>query len=330
MKILDQINKRFGDNTTYRFSERRADITPAIPTGSLSLDIALGIGGLPLGRIVEIYGPEGSGKTTICQNVIAEAQNLGAVCAFVDLEQATDPQWLSKAGVNLDELIITQPDRAEDALEIVEMYVRSGEVNVIVVDSVAALVPEAEVKGQMGDSHMAIVARLMSQAMRKLVAPVKQNNVLLIFTNQLRSKIGVMFGSPETTTGGNALKFYSSVRLDVRRVAKIGTKEDPIGDEIKVTVKKNKVAPPYKIGKLSINHEIGLWRQKELVEYAINLGIIKKGGSWYTLPNEEKIQGEAKLLEDLAEDLILNIENVVRKTYGLPIIGGVNNGKQES
>lgn len=323
MTILDQINKRFGDNTIYKFGQRGADLIPVIPTGCLSLDIALGVGGLPRGRIVEIYGPEASGKTTLCLNVLAQAQQLGNKCAYIDVEQALDPYWVKKSGVNLDELSLTQPDSAETALEITEMLVRSGEVDIIIVDSVAALVPEAEIKGDMGDSHMAVVARLMSQAMRKLTPPVKQNNVLLIFTNQLRSKIGVSFGDPNTTTGGNALKYFASVRLDSRKVGKVDDKDGIIGDAIKVTVKKNKVGAPYKLAQFVINHQLGLWKVKELVDLGVELGIIKKGGAWYTL-QDEKFQGENKLLDALSNssDLMLNLENTIRHNYQLPIIGG--------
>ena len=275
---LGDLKKRFGEGAIMRLGERNELNIETIPTGCLSLDIALGVGGLPKGRIIEIYGPESSGKTTLCQHVIAEAQQQGGVAAFVDVEHALDPSYAQKCGVNIDDLYVSQPDTGEQALEITEALVRSGAVDVVVVDSVAALVPRAEIEGDMGDSHMGLQARLMSQALRKLAATVKQSNCMLIFTNQLRQKIGVMFGSPETTTGGMALRFYASVRLDIRRIQAIKDSGEIIGNRTKVTVKKNKVAPPFRISEFDIMYNQGISKTGDILDIGVELTIIDKRG----------------------------------------------------
>jgi len=292
---LSQIEKQFGKGSVMRMGDSVATEIEAISTGSIALDVALGIGGLPKGRVVEIYGPESSGKTTLTLQVIAEAQKLGGTCAFVDAEHALDPSYAEKLGVNVDELLVSQPDTGEQALEITDMLVRSGAVSVLVVDSVAALTPKAEIEGDMGDSHMGLQARLLSQALRKLTANIKRSNTLVIFINQLRMKIGVMFGNPETTTGGNALKFYSSVRLDIRRIGAIKRGEEIIGNETKVKVVKNKVAPPFKTINFEILYGEGISHEGEIIDMGVNCKIIDKAGAWYSYNGDRIGQGKDKV-----------------------------------
>jgi recombination protein RecA len=292
----------------------------AIPTGSLSLDLALGVGGLPRGRVTEIYGPESSGKTTICLHVIAEAQRLGGTCAFVDVEHALDPDYAERIGVAVDDLYVSQPDTGEQALEIAEALVRSGAMDVVVVDSVAALVPRAEIEGEMGDSHMGLQARLMSQALRKLSGAISQSNTAMIFTNQLRQKIGVMFGNPETTTGGMALKFYASVRLDVRRIESIKHQGNVIGSRTKVTVKKNKVAPPFRTAEFDIMYNEGISKAGDLLDVAVENDIVQKRGAFYTFGDTRLGQGRENakaFLQDNAE-LFATLDNRLREAAGLP------------
>ncbi len=299
---LSQIEKQFGKGSVMRMGD-----TPAtrdlevIPTGSLALDVALGCGGLPRGRIVEIYGPESSGKTTLTLEVIAQAQKLGGVAAFIDAEHALDPGYAEKIGVNLDELLVSQPDTGEQALEIADMLVRSGGVDVVVVDSVAALTPKAEIEGEMGDSHVGLQARLMSQALRKLTANIKRSNTLVIFINQIRMKIGVMFGSPETTTGGNALKFYASVRLDIRRIGAIKSGDEVIGNETRVKVVKNKVAPPFRNAEFEIIYGEGVSREGELVDLGVTHELLQKAGSWYSYEGDRVGQGKDNVKTFLKE-----------------------------
>lgn len=319
---LDDLKKRFGEGTIMRLGDRNELNIETIPTGCLSLDIALGIGGLPKGRIIEIYGPESSGKTTLCQHVIAEAQKQGGVAAFVDVEHALDPTYAEKCGVLIDDLYVSQPDTGEQALEITEALVRSGAVDVVVVDSVAALVPRAEIEGDMGDSHVGLQARLMSQALRKLAGTVKQSDCMLIFTNQLRQKIGVMFGSPETTTGGMALRFYASVRLDIRRTQAIKDSGEVIGNRTKVTVKKNKVAPPFRICEFDIMYNQGISRSGDVLDIAVLENIVDKRGAFYSYGDTRLAQGRenAKTFLEANLDMMLEIENKVREAKGLPII----------
>ncbi|TAK61239.1 recombinase RecA [Methylobacter sp.] len=299
---LMQIEKQFGKGSVMRMGDVAAsrDID-VVSTGSLGLDIALGCGGLPRGRVVEIYGPESSGKTTLTLQVIAEMQKLGGTAAFVDAEHALDPGYAEKIGVNVDDLLVSQPDTGEQALEITDMLVRSGAVDVVVVDSVAALTPKAEIEGDMGDSHMGLQARLMSQALRKLTGNIKRSNTLVIFINQIRMKIGVMFGNPETTTGGNALKFYASVRLDIRRIGSIKKGEEVIGNETRVKVVKNKVAPPFKQAEFEILYGEGISFLGELVDLGVNYGFIQKSGSWYSYSNEKIGQGKDNVKAFLKE-----------------------------
>ena len=321
MKAIELANKKYGEGSAFLLGSSKIIDCYVYPTGSFKLDEALGVGGFPQGRIVEIYGPESAGKTTICQHVIAEAQKMGATAAFIDVEHALDPDWAQVCGVDIDNLIVSQPDSGEQALDLVEIYARSGEVDVIVVDSVAALVPKAEIEGEMGDAHMGLTARLMSQAMRKLAGVIKDNNVLVIFTNQIRMKIGVMFGSPETTSGGQALKFYASVRLDVRRGQQIKEGEDVVGNIIKVTIKKNKVAPPFKVTNLDIYYDEGISFLSELIHYALEFGIIKKGGAgWFTISEDQKVQGMKNLRSLLIEkpEVLSSVENLIRDKLGLP------------
>ncbi|WMC11141.1 recombinase RecA [Oceanimonas pelagia] len=298
---LGQIEKQFGKGSIMRLGDNKALNVEAISTGSLSLDIALGIGGLPTGRIVEIYGPESSGKTTLTLQVIAEAQRAGKVCAFVDAEHALDPVYAAKLGVNVDDLLVSQPDTGEQALEICDMLVRSGAVDVIIVDSVAALTPRAEIEGEMGDSHVGLQARLMSQALRKLTANIKSANCLCIFINQIRMKIGVMFGSPETTTGGNALKFYASVRLDIRRIGSIKEGDEVVGNETRVKVVKNKVAPPFKQAEFQIMYGAGISKEGELIELGVKHKLIEKAGAWYSYKGDKIGQGKANSIKYLLE-----------------------------
>jgi len=326
---LSQIEKQFGKGSVMRMGDVPAmrDLE-VIPTGSLSLDIALGCGGLPRGRIVEIYGPESSGKTTLTLEVIAQGQKRGGVAAFIDAEHALDPVYAEKIGVDLDDLLVSQPDTGEQALEIADMLVRSGSVDIVVIDSVAALTPKAEIEGEMGDSHVGLQARLMSQALRKLTANIKRSNTLVIFINQIRMKIGVMFGNPETTTGGNALKFYSSVRLDIRRLGAIKNGDEVVGNETRVKVVKNKVAPPFKNADFEILYGEGVSHEGELVDLGVNYGILQKSGSWYSLGTERIGQGKDNARNFLKErpDLAESIESKIReKAFGgnSPAVGRV-------
>ncbi|MDX1475437.1 MAG: recombinase RecA [Reinekea sp.] len=316
---LANLKKRFGDGAIMKLGEATSLNIKVIPTGALSLDIALGIGGVPRGRVTEIYGPESSGKTTLCQHIIAEAQKQGGVAAFVDVEHALDPSYAGKCGVNIEELYVAQPDTGEQALEITEALVRSQAIDVVVIDSVAALVPRAEIEGEMGDSHMGLQARLMSQAMRKLTGAVKQSNCALIFTNQLRQKIGVVFGNPETTTGGNALKFYASVRLDIRRIQAIKQGADIIGNRTKVTVKKNKVAPPFKVAEFDVMYNEGISLVGDILDLAVAQDVVEKRGSFYNYGEVRLAQGRENAKEFLAEhpELAIEIENKIREVYGL-------------
>ncbi|MEO1082348.1 MAG: recombinase RecA [Pseudomonadota bacterium] len=298
---LGQIERQFGKGTVMRMGDSERAAIPSISTGSLGLDIALGIGGLPKGRICEIFGPESSGKTTLTLQVIAEAQKAGGTAAFIDAEHALDPIYAEKLGVQIDDLIVSQPDTGEQALEVAEMLVRSGAVDVLVVDSVAALTPRAEIEGEMGDSHVGLQARLLSQAMRKLTATIKQTNCLVIFINQIRMKIGVMFGSPETTTGGNALKFYSSVRLDIRRIGAVKDGDEVVGNETRVKVVKNKVSPPFKQAEFQIMYGRGIYRMAEVIDWGVKLNLMDKSGAWYSYRGDKIGQGKAnaaKFLED--------------------------------
>ncbi len=319
---LGDLKKRFGDGAVMRLGERNELEIDAIPTGCLSLDVALGIGGIPRGRVIEIYGPESSGKTTLCQHIIAEAQKLGGICAFVDVEHALDPTYAEKCGVKIDDLYVAQPDTGEQALEITETLVRSGAVDVVVVDSVAALVPRAEIEGEMGDSHMGLQARLMSQALRKLAGTVSQSNCALIFTNQLRQKIGVMFGNPETTTGGMALRFYASVRIDIRRTEAIKDSGDVIGNRTKITVKKNKVAPPFRACEFDIMYDRGISKAGDVLDIATEENIIEKRGAFYSYGEQRLAQGRenAKTFLEANPDLMFTIENQVRGAKGLPVL----------
>ena len=309
---LSQIEKSFGKGSIMKLGEQENIDIPSISTGSLGLDIALGIGGLPRGRIVEIYGPESSGKTTLTLHVVAEAQKVGGTAAFIDAEHALDPAYAKKIGVNIENLIISQPDSGEQALEIADTLVRSGAVDVLVVDSVAALVPKAELEGEMGDSHMGLQARLMSQALRKLTASVAKSNALVIFINQIRMKIGVMFGNPETTTGGNALKFYSSVRMDIRRIGSIKDKETVVGNETRVKIVKNKVAPPFKTVEFDIMYNQGISREGEIVELGVKAGVVEKSGSWFSYNSQRIGQGKENARQYLRENPKI-AEEIVKK-----------------
>jgi recombination protein RecA len=322
---LAQIEKQFGKGTIMRLGEGEViDDIQVVSTGSLGLDIALGVGGLPRGRVIEIYGPESSGKTTLTLQVIAEMQKQGGTCAFVDAEHALDSQYAQKLGVNLQDLLISQPDTGEQALEVVDSLVRSGAVDLVVVDSVAALTPKAELEGDMGDSLPGLQARLMSQALRKLTASIKKTNCTVIFINQIRMKIGVMFGSPETTTGGNALKFYASVRLDIRRTGTIKRGDEAVGNETKVKVVKNKVAPPFKTAEFDILFGEGISRQGEIIDMGVNAKVIEKSGAWYAYNGEKIGQGRDNAREFLRENeaLAFEIENKVRESLGIPLLAG--------
>jgi recombination protein RecA len=313
---LSQIEKQFGKGSVMRMGDAAAShAISVIPTGSLSLDIALGVGGLPRGRIVEIYGPESSGKTTLTLQVIAECQKMGGTAAFIDAEHALDPIYAKALGVNVDDLLVSQPDNGEQALEIADMLVRSGAVDVVIVDSVAALTPKAEIEGDMGDQHMGLQARLMSQALRKLTANIKRSNTLVVFINQIRMKIGVMFGSPETTTGGNALKFYASVRLDIRRTGSIKNGEDVVGSETRVKVVKNKVAPPFRQAEFEIYYGTGIDRLGEVVDLAVSKNLIEKSGSWYSAGSQKIGQGKENAKQYLRENTALRekLESQIRE-----------------
>ncbi len=298
---LSQIEKQFGKGAIMRMGDRQSDVADVVSTGSLGLDIALGIGGLPRGRVIEIYGPESSGKTTLTLQVIANCQRMGGTAAFVDAEHALDPVYAEKLGVNVDDLLVSQPDTGEQALEIADMLVRSGAVDVVVVDSVAALVPKAEIEGEMGDSHVGLQARLMSQALRKLTGNIKRSNCMVIFINQIRMKIGVMFGNPETTTGGNALKFYASVRLDIRRIGSVKRGDEVIGSETRVKVVKNKLAPPFRQADFEILYGEGCSREGELIELGAAQNIIEKSGAWYSYNGERIGQGKDNTRQFLKE-----------------------------
>ncbi len=312
---LSQIERQFGKGAVMRMGEQPREAIPAVSTGSLGLDIALGIGGLPYGRVVEIYGPESSGKTTLTLQVIAEAQRQGKTCAFVDAEHALDPIYAEKLGVDVDSLLVSQPDTGEQALEITDMLTRSGAVDVIIVDSVAALTPKAEIEGDMGDSHVGLQARLMSQALRKLTGTVKQSGCLLVFINQIRMKIGVMFGNPETTTGGNALKFYSSVRLDIRRTGAVKQGDEIIGNETRVKVVKNKVAPPFRQAEFQIMYGKGIYHMGEVIDLGVQQKLIDKSGAWYAYNGDKIGQGKANAAKYLEEnpEIANEIESQIRK-----------------
>ncbi|PRY65144.1 recombination protein RecA [Vreelandella songnenensis] len=311
---LSQIDRQFGKGTVMRLGDAPRVVMPSVSTGSLGLDIALGIGGLPFGRVVEIYGPESSGKTTLTLSVIAQAQKQGKVCAFVDAEHALDPSYAEKLGVNLDDLLVSQPDTGEQALEITDMLVRSGGVDVIIIDSVAALTPRAEIEGEMGDSHVGLQARLMSQALRKITGNIKNANCLVVFINQIRMKIGVMFGSPETTTGGNALKFYSSVRLDIRRTGSVKSGDEVTGNETRVKVVKNKVAPPFRQAEFQILYGKGIYHAGEVVDLGVQCNLVDKAGAWYSYKGSKIGQGKANAAQYLEEhpEIMEEIESQIR------------------
>ena len=316
---LSQIERNFGKGSIMKLGQQDALDIEAISTGSLGLDIALGIGGLPKGRVVEIYGPESSGKTTLSLHAVAEAQKAGGTCAFIDAEHALDPGYAQKLGVNVEELLISQPDAGEQALEIADTLVRSGAIDVLVIDSVAALVPRAELEGEMGDHHVGLQARLMSQALRKLTSSVAKSNTMIIFINQIRMKIGVMFGSPETTSGGNALKFYSSVRLDIRRIGAIKDKEDVVGNHTRVKVAKNKVAPPFKTVEFDIMYGEGISKMGELIDLGVKAEIVEKSGSWFSYDSQRIGQGRENVKTFLKEnpDMAEEIERKIRENAGL-------------
>ncbi|MEI6187908.1 MAG: recombinase RecA [Alphaproteobacteria bacterium] len=311
---IGQIEKIFGKGSIMKLGQRPAVDVDVISTGSIGLDMALGVGGLPRGRVIEIFGPESSGKTTLTLHVVAEAQKKGGNCAFIDAEHALDPAYAKKLGVDIDNLVISQPDTGEQALEIADTLVRSGAIDVLVVDSVAALVPKAEIEGEMGDSHMGLQARLMSQALRKLTASISRTNCMVIFINQIRMKIGVMFGNPETTTGGNALKFYASVRLDIRRIGAIKDKEDTVGNQTRVKVVKNKVSPPFKVVDFDIMYGEGISHYGELIDLGVKAGIIEKAGAWFAYENNKIGQGRENAKEYLKShpDIANKIEQLVR------------------
>ncbi len=316
---VSQIERAFGKGSIMRLGQREVMQVASISTGSIGLDIALGIGGMPKGRIVEVYGPESSGKTTLALHVVAEAQKTGGTCAFIDAEHALDPAYAKKLGVNVDDLLISQPDAGEQALEIADTLVRSGAIDVLVVDSVAALVPRAELEGEMGDAHVGLQARLMSQALRKLTASVARSNTMIIFINQIRMKIGVMFGSPETTTGGNALKFYSSVRLDIRRIGAIKDRDEVVGNQTRVKVVKNKVAPPFKQVEFDIMYGEGISKMGELLDLGVTAGIVEKSGAWFSFESERLGQGRENSKTFLREnpEYAQKIENMIRQNAGL-------------
>jgi recombination protein RecA len=331
---LSQIEKQFGKGSIMRMDSEAIKDVQVVSTGSLGLDLALGVGGLPRGRVVEIYGPESSGKTTLTLQVVAEMQKMGGTAAFIDAENALDPQYAGKLGVNIDELLISQPDTGEQALEIADMLVRSGAVDVIVVDSVAALTPKAEIEGEMGEPQMGLQARLMSQALRKLTANIKRTNTLVIFINQIRMKIGVMFGSPETTTGGNALKFYASVRMDIRRIGAIKKADEVIGSETRVKIVKNKVAPPFRQAEFDILYGEGISREGEILELGVQHGVLEKTGAWYGYQGDRLGQGKDNSREFLRENpqLAREIEMKIREKAGvaLPTPAAVTEAAEDS
>jgi recombination protein RecA len=319
---LASLTKRFGEGVIMKLGEAQHLHVESIPTGSLSLDIALGVGGLPRGRVIEIFGPESSGKTTLCQHVIAEAQKRGGICAFIDMEHALDPHYAARCGVNVDNLYVSQPDTGEQALEIADALIRSGTMDIVVIDSVAALVPRAEIEGEMGDAHVGLQARLMSQALRKLSGAIKQSNTIVIFTNQLRSKIGIMFGNPETTSGGNALKFYASVRLDMRSVQAIKATGGVIGNRTRVKVKKNKVAPPFTECEFDIMYNEGISKTGDVLDLAVENGLIEKRGAYFRYGETLLGQGRESAKAFLAENpgVLAELENLTRQKAGLPVL----------
>jgi recombination protein RecA len=326
---LGQIEKQFGKGAVMRMGENTHMLVEAISTGALSLDLALGIGGLPRGRVVELFGPESSGKSTLAMHVVAEAQRNGGICAYIDAEHAMDPNYARIIGVNVDDLLISQPDTGEQALEITDMLIRSGALDVVVIDSVAALTPRAEIEGEMGDAHIGLQARLMSQALRKLTATLSKSNTIAIFINQLREKVGVMFGSPEVTPGGRALKFYSSVRLDIRRIESIKDGAEVIGNRTRVKVVKNKIAPPFKQCEFDIMFAKGISREGTLLDVATELGIVRKSGAWYTYEGEQIGQGRENAKVFLAENLELMIEISERVRQKVGVVGTATPGAQE-
>jgi recombination protein RecA len=325
---LSQIEKQFGKGSVMRMGEKGTMAIEAIPTGALALDLALGIGGLPRGRVTEIYGPESSGKSTLALHVVAEAQRNGGICAYVDAEHALDPVYAKAIGVDIDELLISQPDTGEQALEIADMLVRSGAIDVVVIDSVAALTPRAEIEGEMGDSHVGLQARLMSQALRKLTANLNKSDTIAVFINQLREKIGVMFGSPETTPGGRALKFYSSIRLDIRRIESIKDGVEVIGNRTRVKVVKNKCAPPFKQSEFDIMYGKGISREGSLLDVGVDIGLVKKSGAWYTYDGEQLGQGRENAKVFLAEhpEVMVEISERIRSQLGIGSPGASSNG----
>jgi recombination protein RecA len=330
-KAVSDILKRYGDGSIMRLGEAHSMVVDVVPTGSLSLDLALGVGGIPRGRITEIYGPESSGKTTLCQHIVAEAQKLGGTCAFIDMEHALDPAYAAKCGVDIDNLLVSQPDTGEQALEITETLVRSGGIDLVVIDSVAALVPRSELEGDMGDATMGVQARLMSQALRKLSGAINQTKTMVVFTNQLRQKIGVMFGNPETTTGGQALKFYASVRLDVRRVQSIKVGEEVIGNRTRVRVVKNKVAPPFRTAEFDIMYNVGISKVGDILDLATQLEVIQKRGAFFSYGDIRIGQGRENAKEFLRQnvDLAREIEMVIRqKAMGGEVILPLDMGNE--
>jgi len=326
---LGQIDKQFGKGSVMWMGDKEIVPMAAISTGSLALDLALGIGGLPRGRVVEIYGPESSGKSTLAMHAVAEAQRNGGICAYIDAEHAMDPQYAKNIGVDVDNLLISQPDTGEQALEIADMLIRSGALDVLVIDSVAALTPRAEIEGEMGDSHMGLQARLMSQALRKITANLNKSQTICIFINQLREKIGVMFGSPETTPGGRALKFYSSVRLDIRRIESIKDGVEVVGNRTRVKVVKNKVAPPFRQAEFDIMYGKGISREGSVLDVAVDIGLVKKSGAWYTYDGEQLGQGREKVKEFLLEspELMIELYEKVRTAKGIGVAIEVPLGK---
>jgi recombination protein RecA len=319
---LAQIERQFGKGSVMKMGDRGPQVLEVIPTGSVALDIALGIGGLPRGRIVEIYGPESSGKTTVALHAIANAQKNGGIAAFIDAEHALDPEYAKKLGVDIDALLVSQPDTGEQALEIMDMLVRSGALDIIVIDSVAALTPRAEIEGEMGDSHMGLQARLMSQALRKITGALSQSKTTAIFINQLRDKIGVFFGTPETTTGGKALKFYASVRMDVRRIETLKDGQDAVGNRTRVKVVKNKMAPPFKQAEFDIIYGVGISREGSLIDLGVEIGVVKKSGAWYTYEGDQLGQGKENARAFLIDnpDLANEIESKIREHYTATVV----------